>query len=166
MAQAQPSRSTITLERFFDATADEVWELWTTADGVQAWWGPEGFEVKVREMDLRPGGEMTYVMTATAPDQIDFMRKAGMPLATEAHLTFSEVDPPRRLAYNHRADFIPGVEPYIVATAVDIEAAGNGVRMALTIEAMHDAEWTQRMVSGWESELDKLAKVIVAARYD
>jgi uncharacterized protein YndB with AHSA1/START domain len=164
MAQAQPVRSTITLERFFDATADEVWELWTTVDGVEAWWGPDGFEVKVREMDLRPGGEMTYVMIATAPDQVDFMRKAGMPLATEAHLTFSEVDPPLRLAYDHRVDFVPGVERYLVATEVDIEAAGNGVRMTLTIQAMHDAEWTQRMVSGWENELDKLAKVISAGR--
>jgi len=115
-------------------------------------------------MDLRPGGEMTYVMTATAPDQIDFMRKAGMPLATETQLVFSEVDPPRRLAYSHRADFIPGVEPYTVATAVDIEAAGHGIRMVLTIQAMHDAEWTRRMVSGWESQLEKLAKVIAAGR--
>lgn len=164
MAERQPDRSTIRLERFFDATADQVWELWTTAEGVESWWGPDGFEVKVREMDLRPGGVMKYVMTATAPDQIDFMKKAGMPVATEARLTFSEVDRPRRLAYNHLADFIPGVEPYIVATEVDIEAVGNRVRMALTIQAMHDADWTHRMVSGWENELDKLAKLIAARR--
>jgi uncharacterized protein YndB with AHSA1/START domain len=150
----------VTLERVFDATVEEVWELWTTADGVEAWWGPEGFEVMVRALDLRPGGEMAYVMTATAPDQVDFMKKAGMPIATEARLTFTEVDPPRRLAYNHRADFIPGVEPYTVATQVDLSAGDGGVRLALTIEAMHDQEWTGRMVSGWESELDKLAAVL------
>ena len=160
MAQAHPARARVTLERTFDATAEEVWELWTTAEGVEAWWGPDGFDVKVRAIDLRVGGVMTYVMTATAADQVEFMRKAGMPLATEARLTFTEVDPPRRLEYNHLADFIPGVEPYLVATRVDIETTGGGVRMALTLQAMHDHEWTERAIRGWESELDKLAAVL------
>jgi len=160
VAQARPARSIVTLERFFDATVDEVWELWTTGDGVEAWWGPDGFDVKVRTLDLRPSGEMTYVMTATAPDQVDFMQKAGMPLATEARLTFTEVDPPRRLAYNHLADFIPGVEPYLVATQVDLDDTGSGVRMALTIEAMHNQEWTDRALKGWENELENLAKLL------
>jgi uncharacterized protein YndB with AHSA1/START domain len=155
-----PARSSITLERWFASTVEEVWELWTTDEGVEAWWGPDGFTVKVGTIDLRPGGEMTYVMTATAPDQVDFMRKAGMPTATSARLTFTEVDPPRRLAYNHRADFIPGVEPYMVATQVDLEVTPGGVHMSLTIEAMHDAEWTDRMVQGWENELDKLATLL------
>ena len=162
MAQAEPARSTVTLERFFDSTVDEVWELWTTADGVEAWWGPDGFDVEVRAMDLRPGGEMTYVMTATGAEQVDFMKKAGMPVATENRLTFTEVDPPRLLSYNHLADFIPGVAPYLVATRVDIEARGTGVRMALTIEAMHDHEWTDRAVKGWEMELNKLGRVLAS----
>lgn len=160
MALAQPARGSFTLERFFESTVDEVWELWTTTDGVEAWWGPDGFDVKVRAMDLRAGGAMTYVMTATAPDQVEFMRKAGMPLATEARLTFTEVDPPRRLAYNHVADFIPGVEPYLVTIEVNIEAADGGVRMALTLQAMHDREWTERALKGWENELDKLAVIL------
>ena len=134
--------------------------MWTTAEGVEAWWGPDGFDVKVRTLDLRPGGEMTYVMTATAPDQVNFMRKAGMPVATEARLTFTDVDPPRRLTYNHLADFIPGVEPYLVAIQVDLDAMDSGVRMALTLEAMHDQEWTDRALMGWENELDKLARLL------
>ena len=160
MGQTLPARDTITLERFLNAGIDEVWELWTTPSGVEAWWGPDGFEVKVRAMDLRPGGEMTYVMTATAPDQVDFMRKAGMPIATEARLTFVDVDPPRRLAYNHMADFIPGVPPYLVATQVDLEPTDQGARLLLKIQAMHDREWTGRMVQGWENELDKLARLL------
>ena len=164
MAQTQPARRRVTLERFFDATVEEVWELWTTPNGIDTWWGPDGFDVKVRTLDLRRGGEMAYVMTATAPEQVDFMKKAGMPLATEARLTFTEVDPPRRLSYNHLADFIPGVEPYLVATQVDLEATGGGVRMVLTFEAMHDEQWTDRAVKGWENELDNLAQVLAARR--
>lgn len=160
MTKNRQMRSLVTLERTFDATVDEVWELWTTRDGVEAWWGPDGFDVKVHTMDLRPGGEMTYVMTATAPDQVNFMKTAGMPIATEARLTFTEVDPPRRLAYNHLADFIPGVEPYLVAIQVDLAVTDGGVQMALTIEAMHDHDWTDRSIKGWENELDKLARLL------
>ena len=103
-------------------------------------------------------------MTATAADQVDFMKKAGMPIATEARLTFTEVDPPRRLSYNHRADFIPGVEPYLVGTEVQIEAVGGRVRMALSIEAMHDEDWTDRAVKGWEDQLDKVAAALASGR--
>lgn len=152
------------LERFFTATVQEIWALWTTPEGIESWWGPDGFDVEVRAIDLRPGGELAYVMTATAADQVDFMKKAGMPLATEARLTFTEVDPPRRLSYNHRADFIPGVEQYLVATAVEIEAVGGRVRMALSIEAMHDEAWTERAVKGWEDQLDQLAAVLASRR--
>jgi uncharacterized protein YndB with AHSA1/START domain len=164
VAQIQPARRRVTLERFFDATVQEVWALWTTPDGVEAWWGPDGFDVKVRTMDLRQGGEMTYVMTATAPDQVDFMKKAGMPVATESRLAFTEVDPPRRLSYNQLADFIPGIEPYLVETQVELEATGGRVRMTLTIEAMHDEQWTDMAVKGWENELDNLAHVLAARR--
>ena len=164
MAQIQPARRRVTLERSFDATIQEVWALWTTPDGVEAWWGPDGFDVKVRTMDLRQGGEMTYVMTATAPDQVDFMKKAGMPVATESRLTFTEVDPPRRLSYNQLADFIPGIEPYLVETQLELEATDGRVRMTLTIEAMHDEQWTDMAVKGWENELDNLAQVLAARR--
>jgi hypothetical protein len=37
-----------------------------------------------------------------------------MPLTTEAKLTYTEVVLGRSIAPTHRADFIPGVEPYDV----------------------------------------------------
>jgi hypothetical protein len=58
------------------------------------------------------------------------------------------------------ADFIPGVKPYEVETTVALETSPRGVRMVLTLDAMHDDHWTQLAVMGWESELDKLAKVL------
>ena len=83
-----------------------------------------------------------------------------MALTTEGRVTYSEVVPPRRLAYTHLADFIPGVEPYDVATVVELCPAAQGVRMILSFDPMHDEQWTRRAVTGWESQLDRLAKVI------
>jgi uncharacterized protein YndB with AHSA1/START domain len=159
-SETSDARRKITLERTFNASMQDVWDLWTTEEGIESWWGPEGFAVKVRELDLRPGGGLAYVMTATAPDQIEFLRKAGMPLTNEHRLTYTDVAPRRRLAYTHLADFIPGVKPYEVTTVVEFDASPQGVRMVLTLDAMHDEQWTRLAVMGWESELAKLAQVL------
>lgn len=152
----------ITLERIFQADVQDVWDLWTTREGIESWWGPGGFSVTVRHLDLRPGGELRYAMTAVDPPQVAFMKKAGMPITTEARARYTEVVPLRRLAYVHLADFIPGVEPYDVATVVELELTDGGVRMTLTFDPMHDDEWTSRAVMGWQSELGKLDAVIAA----
>jgi uncharacterized protein YndB with AHSA1/START domain len=157
---APPKR--ITLERVYRADVQDVWDLWTTKDGIESWWGPGGFVVTVRKLDLRAGGELLYAMTAIDPPQVAFMKKNGMPLTNECRITFSEVVPLRRLAYVHLADFIPGVEPYDVTTVVELHPTSESVRMVLTFDAMHSDEWTERAVMGWESEIGKLAAVIDA----
>ena len=152
----------ITLERVYQAELQDVWDLWTTKDGIESWWGPGGFSVIVRKLDLRPGGEMHYAMMAVDPPQVEFMKKAGMPLTQECRITFTEVDPPRRLAYINLVDFIPGVEQYNVATIVELHQQGDNIRMTLSLDPMHNDEWTQRAVMGWNSEVDKLGGVIAA----
>jgi uncharacterized protein YndB with AHSA1/START domain len=159
-ASSDAPRRSITIERTYQAAIEDVWELWTTKEGIESWWGPEGFAVQVRKIDLRPGGELLYAMTATAPAQVEFMKKAGMPLTTEARLTYTEVVPQRRLAYVHLTDFVPGVEPYDVATVLELHSNEQGVRMVLTFDAMHDEQWTRMAAMGWESQLGKLAALL------
>jgi uncharacterized protein YndB with AHSA1/START domain len=161
---ASPTGKRVTLERVYRADAQDVWDLWTTKEGIESWWGPGGFAVTVRTIDLRPGGELLYAMTAIDPPQVEFMKKAGMPLTTECRITFTEIVPRRRLAYVHLADFIPGVDPYDVATVVELHELGGDVRMVLTFDAMHNDEWTERATMGWESELGKLAALLERRR--
>jgi uncharacterized protein YndB with AHSA1/START domain len=155
-------RPKLTLERTFKASIDEVWELWTTKEGIEAWWGPEGFSVAVRDLDLGPGGELFYAMSATGTEQSDYMKKAGMPLTTEHRVTYTEVEPPRRLAYDQLVDFVPGVEPYQVETLVELLEVTGGVRLVLTFEAMHDDLWTRMAILGREGELGRLAQQLAA----
>jgi hypothetical protein len=77
-------------------------------------------------------------------------------------ITFTEVLPLRRLAYIHLSDFIPGVEPYDVATIVELEPTTQGVRMTLTFDAMRSDEWTDRAVAGWTGESGKLETILTA----
>src|SRR5437899_10864295 len=105
--------------------------------------GPDGFSVVVQELDLRPGGDLVYAMSAIAPEQIEFMTKAGMPLVNEHRFTFIEIDRPRRLVYRDIADFIPGVEPDEVETVVELHPVERGVRMVLTFDTMQGDRWTE-----------------------
>jgi hypothetical protein len=95
-------------------------------------------------------------MTAVDPPMVAYMKSAGMPITTEARLTWTEIVPHQRLSYVHLTDFIPGVEPYDVATEVRFERTRGGVRMTVTFDAMHTEEWTTRASMGWESQLAKL----------
>ncbi|MGH6999635.1 MAG: SRPBCC family protein [Phenylobacterium sp.] len=151
-----PARARFSIERTYAASIDEAWTLWTTKAGIESWWGPEGFEVTVTSLDLRPGGELVYLMTATAAEQVAFMKGAGMPLSTPAKVTYTEVSPPGRLAYTTLADFVPGVAPYEVATVVELRVAAGGVKLTVTFDAMHDDVWTERARAGHESQLRKL----------
>jgi uncharacterized protein YndB with AHSA1/START domain len=161
-SQTQPARRRVSIERRFNAAIEDVWELWTTKDGIESWWGPDGFEVKVRKLDFRPGGELLYDMTAIAPDQIEFLKKAGMALTTPSTVTYTEIVPLKRFAFTQLVDFVPNVKPYQVAMAVEFGSNPQGVRMVLTLDAMHDEYWTKMAVMGWENELDKLAKLLKA----
>ena len=152
----------IRIERVYPASAERVWELWTTPEGIEQWWAPDGFEARVETLDLRPGGELRHSLTATAPEQVQFMESAGLPLTTVATKRFTETDEPRRLAYTSRIDFVPDVEPYEHLTEVDIDGNGNEVRVVMTMEPLHDDVWTQRLVAGRENELDNLGRVLDA----
>jgi uncharacterized protein YndB with AHSA1/START domain len=90
------------LERIYDASIEDVWDLWTTKEGIESWWGPDGFRVDVIELDLRPGGQLYYAMTAVAEPQVEFMKKANMPLSTKTRITYTEVTRHKRLAYEQR----------------------------------------------------------------
>ena len=161
MSSPRPSaRSQFSIKReYTGATVEEAWKLWTTKAGIESWWGPEGFDVTVTSLDLRPGGELIYLMVATAPEQVEFMKRAGMPLTTECRVTFTTISPPNRLIYKTLADFVPNVAPYEVSTAMHLQATDDGVKIVITFDAMHDDIWTERARAGHESQLRKLDRL-------
>jgi len=150
----------ITLERTYKATLDDVWEMWTTKDGIESWWGPDGFAVEVHSIDLRVGGVLDYSMFAATPEMVKAMEQMKMPARSRHKMRYTEVTRHTRIAYQHAMDFVPGVAPYEIGHAVEFFAKGDEVRMVVAFEPMHDAIWTQRATAGWNMELDKLGKAL------
>ena len=64
-----PPRRTISIERTFDAPIADVWDLWTTKEGIESWWGPEGFIVTVSRLELV--GEMICIFVGPAISRLD-----------------------------------------------------------------------------------------------
>lgn len=144
------------IERTYRAPVGELWSLWTTKDGFESWWGPEGFRVEVRTLEARVGGRLEYAMIAVGAEQIAFMKSMGAPLSQEARARFTELRPQERLALTTVIDFLPGVEPYESTVAVDFISLGASSRMVVTLAPMHSEEFTRLAHAGWASQVTKL----------
>ncbi len=99
-------------------------------------------------------------MTATAPQTIDFMTSAGMPLTTVSRKRFTRVKEPSVLAYQSLVDFGPDHEPYEFRTVVELMPTREGTRVVMTVEPLHDDTWTQRLLDGRANELGNLAGLL------
>src|SRR5690349_18255944 len=55
-------KSRVIIERTYEASVGELWDLWTTKEGFESWWGPIGCRVEVHKMEARQGGAFFYDM--------------------------------------------------------------------------------------------------------
>lgn len=108
----------IVIARVFDAPRDLVWNVWTDPKQIVRWWGPRGFTLTIREMDVRPGGVWKHTMHG--PDGTDY--------PTES--VFLEVVKPERIVYSmtggKRGE--PGHQSEVTWT---FEAQGDRTRLTL-----------------------------------
>ncbi len=116
------------VERSYRARVEELWALWTTRQGFESWWGPEGFRAAVQVLEARAGGRLHYDMVATAPAQIAAMRQLGRTPSHAARARYTEFKPGESLAITTIVDFVPGVPPYETTLRVEFFAAGERVR--------------------------------------
>jgi uncharacterized protein YndB with AHSA1/START domain len=146
----------IRIERTYRATLQEIWDLWTTKDGFESWWGPVGFRAEVHAIDPRAGGAFRYDMIADTPEMIATMQQMGVPPSHEVRGTFAEIRPLERLVVKHVVDFLPGVAPYDTTITVELSRRGDRVTMSVLLDGMHDAAHTAMQQDGFTSQLTKL----------
>lgn len=146
----------LVVERTYKARVEELWALWTTKDGFESWWGPQGFRVDVHVIEPRVGGALKYDMIADTAEMKKAMKEAGQPESHKTHGTFTEVKPHTRLAITHVIDFLPGVKPYDSTMAVEFFPVGDRVRMVVHLSGMHNDEFTKMQLEGFTSQITKL----------
>jgi uncharacterized protein YndB with AHSA1/START domain len=122
-----PEKLTLTLDAEFDASPDQVWNLWADPRKLERWWGPPAYPATFTSLELRPGGRASYYMTD--PD--------GQP-TPPGYWEILAVDPPRRIEMIDgfaNADGTPNENmPGPGGMNVTIEPIGGG-RTRMTIES-------------------------------
>lgn len=61
------------ITRFYNAPITKVFEAFSTAESLQHWWGPKGFEMEVKTFEFEPGGIFHFVLHG--PDGFDMWAK-------------------------------------------------------------------------------------------
>jgi hypothetical protein len=86
------------------------------------------------------------------------MKRMGRPTSYETRGTFVEISPHRRLAITHVIDFLAEVTPYESTMVVEFFPSDKHVRMVVTLDPMHNEEFTRMSTVGFTSQLTKLDK--------
>ncbi|GEM_PF-90837 len=147
--EVRPARRTywpaFTVERVFRAPVEKVWRMWTTKEGLEAWYWPEPLVAHVKRLDLRVGGGWEIAAE-------------GLPHTSRA--TFTEIVPHERLGMIAPIDFIPDVEPYDRGDTIEFHRVAEGTKMTFTSTRMHSDTWQKASGSGWSSSIDRLTRAL------
>lgn len=163
MAQASElGGDVIRFERIYDASIEDVWALWTTTEGLEEWFAPEGLRFEVSALDLRVGGAFNHVMTAVGAEQVAYFAYLNRPPVARVSGRFVEIVRHRRLRIRFDIDFVPGVESYPYDMLVELHAEAGRVRMVLTTDRHPDAEMTRGAILGLTSQLQRFDLAIAA----
>ncbi|KTR93684.1 hypothetical protein SB3_31665, partial [Methylobacterium radiotolerans] len=68
----------IRFERIYDASIEDGWALWTTKEGLEEWFAPEGMRVEMTALKLRAGRHFDYGMTAVGAEQVAYLANLDM----------------------------------------------------------------------------------------
>jgi len=79
----------LVITRTLNAPAELVWEVFTKAEHIANWWGPNGFTNTINIMDVKPGGLWDFVMHG--PDGTNYKNKS----------IFKEIVPLKRIVFDH-----------------------------------------------------------------
>jgi uncharacterized protein YndB with AHSA1/START domain len=154
--------NTIRFERVYDASVENVWVLWTTKEGLEEWFAPEGMHVEVLALDRRVSGAFDHVMTAVGAEQRADMANLNLSPSARVSGRFVEIVHHRRLRIRFDIDFVPGVESYPYDMVVEFHVEAGRVRMILTADRHPDPEMTRGAILGLASQMQRFDAAIAA----
>jgi len=136
----------VRIERTFAATAEDVFDAWTSPEVMRRWFHPApDWETPEAEVDLRVGGRVRVVMRK--PDGTE----------AEAHGEFTLIDRPHRLGMTWTFDDEPSNEQLIELSFSEFEGSTTVllVNTGISTDSRRDAQdW------GWRGCLEQLGRVL------
>lgn len=141
-------KTTLRMKRTYEAPAERVFEAWTSEEVMRRWWHAErDWETAEAEVDLRVGGAVRVVMR----DPVKDAEYGG-----GGHYT--EVDPPRRLAFT----WVWDSEPHETLIEIDFEEADGATTVRFTHSGLLDEEMLRSHEDGWSKCFANLERTLEA----
>lgn len=165
MTDDSAGQAAVVIERYFEAPADLIWQMWTEPEHFKAWYGPAGATVPVAKMDVRAGGSRLVCMEMDTP---------GGPIQMWFTGQYREVVENHRLSYTESMSDehgnvlpapdagIPSGHPVTTEITVELEDLGGRTKMVLTHTGIAAGS---AGAAGWAMALDKLAARLKAQAF-
>ncbi|WP_323781025.1 SRPBCC domain-containing protein [Leisingera sp.] len=147
---ASPLDREIVVSRVVNADRPTVFQAWTDHDQIVKWFGPDGFECKTHEIDIRTGGVWRFDMHA--PDVACFSNR----------MDFVRVEAPRVIEAIHGKD-ADDPDRFRLLVIFDVQDDGKTV---VTIRQIHPTPERRKIVVGFGAvelggqTLSKLAALV------
>lgn len=139
------------ITRIFKASREHVWEAWTRPEDFATWFGTEAVDVPPAtvSLDVRTGGAWSAEMHLPEGDTVHWFGE------------YTEVDPPRRLAFTMNDD--PAAPPYPEPVIVGFRELDAGTEMTLTQpRGDFSDEEIEQMEASYQGFFDTMEKLLAA----
>lgn len=150
-----PIEQEIVISRVIEAPRSLVYSAWTDPDQIQSWFGPEGFAIETKEIDLRVGGVWRFDMVA--PDGTRYGNR----------MVFRRMEMPAFIEVEHGSD--QDNDPAKFRMLVTFDEQKNG-KTVLTLRQMHPSKELRETKIGFGAveygvrTLEKLARHVARNR--
>jgi uncharacterized protein YndB with AHSA1/START domain len=139
----------LVITRLIDAPRRLVFKVWTHAEHIARWWGPQGFTTIHCEMDIRVGG--TYRVGMCSPQGAEHWKRG----------VYREIVEPERIVFTFAwedADGNPGRE---LLTTVIFAEEGTKTRLTLRQTGFETTAGRDDHIIGWTSCLQRFADYVL-----
>jgi uncharacterized protein YndB with AHSA1/START domain len=156
----EKKENVLNVERTFNAPVAKVWKTWTEPKLIKQWWGPEHFTCPFAKSELKVGGK--YLFAMRAPDKKDYWSTG----------TYLEIQPERKIvatdSFSNKKGEIVDPKTYgmpadvpreLLLTVTFEEISPNQTKLSIKQAGMPDS-MAANATSGWNTSLDKFAKVV------
>jgi uncharacterized protein YndB with AHSA1/START domain len=144
---SQKSGYEVRIERTFAASAEEVFDAWTSAEVMRRWFHPAPeWDTQQAEVDLRVGGKVRVVMRRPDGGEV------------EAQGEYTLIERPHRLMMSWTFDDHPANEQLIELSFSESEGSTT---VLMVNSGISSAERRDGQDEGWRGCLDELERVLV-----
>jgi uncharacterized protein YndB with AHSA1/START domain len=144
----------IVLSRVIKAKRDIVFAAWTEPEHLPNWFGPAGFKIETKEIDIRVGGVWRFDMLA--PNGQRFTNR----------MRFQRIEPPHLIEIDHGSDMDDDPARFRFTITFDEQSDGKTV---ITLRQLHPTKAQRDRTIGFGAvefgyqTLDKLARHVETA---